>query len=273
MISHANREHTYLSIVLLQSYEEKGLKRPLMAPRRRSSSKPLLKTSKTRKAVAAIFRKRNRCWKFCEPFCYAFAALLVLVLLVILTIFLMALFPVSLQKLKSLFHGSKISLALDKVNFDMANSELFVGEQTPCTQMSVSKVWSKAFTRLSTESPVRKVDINGDGIDDIVLGYGVDDSIQYQQESHGNIPKCEIENGGYREMVPCEGGILALDGITGNTLWQRWTASIVFSIFCRTDLNKDGQIDCVVSGRGGVSVFYLTGFSSSHFDFYFFIHL
>lgn len=226
-----------------------------MAPRRRSSSKPLLKPSKTRKVMAAIFRKRSRCWKYCEPFCYAFAALLVLVLLVILTIFLMALFPVSLQKIKSLFHGSKFSLALNKVGFDtMPTGQLFLGEQTPCTQMAVNKLWSKAFTRLSTESPVRKVDINGDGIADIVLGYGVDDSIQYQSENHDrSIPKCEVENSGYREMISCEGGILALDGITGNTLWQRWTPSIVFSIICRTDLNKDEQIDCVVSGRGGVS--------------------
>lgn len=53
-------------------------------------------------------------------------------------------------------------------------------------------------------------------------------------------------------MVPCEGGILAIDGITGDTLWQRWTPSIVFSIFCRTDLNKDQKSGCVVSGRGGL---------------------
>ncbi|XP_031637456.1 uncharacterized protein LOC116349932 [Contarinia nasturtii] len=237
----------------IKAYEEKGLKRPLMAPRRRNSSKPLLKSSKTRKTMAAIFRKRNRCWKFCEPFCYAFAALLVLFLLFILAIFLMALFPVSLQKFKSLFHNTKLSFALNKVGFDeMAMEELFKGEQTPCTQMSVEKVWSKAFTRLSTESPIRKTDINGDGNADIIMGYSVDDSIQYQSENHGSIPKCEIENGGYREMVPCEGGILALDGTTGTTLWQRWTPSIVFSIFCQTDLNKDQKIDCVVSGRGGL---------------------
>ncbi|XP_055326879.1 uncharacterized protein LOC129580462 [Sitodiplosis mosellana] len=239
----------------IKAYEEKGLKRPLMAPRRRSSSKPLLKPSKTRKAMAAIFRKRNHCWRYCEPFCYAFAALLVLLLIAILGIFLMALFPMSLQKLKSLFHDTKLSFALNKVRigFDaMPTGQLFLGEQTPCTQMAVSKVWSKAFTRLSTESPVRTVDINGDGAADIVLGYGVDDSIQYQSESHGGVPKCEIENNGYREMIACEGGILALDGITGNTLWQRWTPSIVFSIICRTDLNNDAQIDCVVSGRGGL---------------------
>lgn len=245
-----------MSIVPEQAYEEKGLKRPLMAPRRRSGSKPILKSSRTRKAMVAIFRKRSRCWKFCEPFCYAFTALLVLVLLIILTIFLMALFPVTLQKLKSLFHDSKFSLAvaLNKVGLDSTpTGELFVGEQTPCTQMSVNKVWSKAFTRFSTESPIRSVDINSDRIADIVFGYGIDDSIQYYPENHGNIPKCEVTNDGYRELVPCEGGILALDGITGKILWQRWTPSIVFSIICKADLNKDEQIDCVVSGRGGVS--------------------
>lgn len=226
-----------------------------MAPRRRSSSsKPLLKSSKARKTVSAIFRKRNRCWKYCEPFCYAFAALLVLVLIVILTIFLMALFPVSLQKLKTLFHDSKIGIALNKAGFDTPIGELFLNEQTPCTQMTVTKVWSKAFTRLSTESPLRKVDINGDGAADIILGYGVDDSIQYSAESH--IPKCELETAGYREMVPCEGGVLCLDSFSGKTLWQRWTPSIIFSLFCTSDLNKDGQIDCVASGRGGVSQIY-----------------
>lgn len=238
---------------MFKAYEEKGLKRPLMAPRRRSSSKPLLKSSKARKTVAAIFRKRSRCWKYCEPFCYAFAALLVLVLIAILIIFLMALFPVTLQKLKSVFHDSKLGAALHKAGFDTPTGDLFVGEQTPCTQMSVSKIWSKAFTRLNTESPVRKVDINGDGVVDVVLGYGVDDSIQYALENHGNIPKCEVENAGYREMVPCEGGILALDGNSGATLWQRWTSSIVFSLICKNDLNKDNRIDCVASGRGGVS--------------------
>lgn len=169
-----------------------------------------------------------------------------------MTIFLMALFPVTLQKLKSLFHDSKFSFAL-KSGFDTPIGQLFVGEQTPCTQMSVSKVWSKAFTRLSTESPVRKVDVNADGVIDIVLGYGVDDSIQYALDDHGSVPKCEVDNAGYREMLPCEGGILALDGVTGNTLWQRWTPSIVFSLMCKSDLNKDNQIDCIASGRGGVS--------------------
>lgn len=115
----------------------------------------------------------------------------------------------------------------------------------------MKKQWSKAFSLLSTESPVSKFDINGDGVDEILFGYGVDDSIQYPLEHQTGIPKCELESNGYREMVYCQGGILALDGLSGNTIWQRWTPQIIFSLFCSTDLNKDGQIDCIISGRGG----------------------
>lgn len=179
-----------------------------MAPRRRNG-KPILNSSKTRKSVAAIFRQRKRFWKYCEPFCYAFAALMVLVALIFLAIFLLALFPVSVQKIKTLFHSNNfMSHPFGmKYGFDFQADDLFSGEVTPCTQISVSKIWSKAFSRLNTESPIRKTDLNGDGIADIIFGYGVDDSIQYSVENRGTIPKCEFETAGYREMVYCEGKI------------------------------------------------------------------
>lgn len=115
----------------------------------------------------------------------------------------------------------------------------------------MKKQWSKAFSQLSTESPLRKLDINRDGVMDIVFGYGVDDKMQNPLEHNTGIPKCELENNGYREMVYCQGGILALDGLSGNTIWQRWTPQIIFSLSCAIDLNKDDQIDCIISGRGG----------------------
>lgn len=237
-----------------QMCEEKGLKRPLMAPRRRASYRPLLQTSRARKSISTLLRKRVRCRRFCESFCYIFAALLVLLAIISLTIFLMALFPVALQKVKSFVHDNALLGSTFNMS-EISSDELFLGEQTPCTQMSVSKVWSKAFSRLNTETPIRKLDLNGDNVSDLVFGYGVDDSIQHESDESGQIPRCEVAtNGEHREIVYCKGGILALDGVTGNTIWQHWTSSIVFSLYCNTDLNKDGQIDCVASGDGRVSL-------------------
>lgn len=51
-------------------YEDTGLKRPLMPPRR--------KTSKGQKIIP-IMKKRTRCWTCCEPFCYGLAAITILI--------------------------------------------------------------------------------------------------------------------------------------------------------------------------------------------------
>lgn len=94
-------------------------------------------------------------------------------------------FPVPLQKVKvwlrkdlttfqnstknsfsSLFYGSIVS----------AGSEV---ELVPCTQINVHKVWSKVIGKLSTEIPVRKADLNGDGVEDIIIGFAIGESTYY----------------------------------------------------------------------------------------------
>lgn len=48
------------------------------------------------------------------------------------------------------------------------------------------------------------------------------------------------------------GAIIALDGHTGNSLWNLSTYSEVFELNCgNADLNGDGQKDCVGAGRKG----------------------
>lgn len=53
-----------------KTYEDTGLKRPLMAPRR--------KNFKGHKIIP-IMKKRTRFQTCCEPFCYAFVAITILV--------------------------------------------------------------------------------------------------------------------------------------------------------------------------------------------------
>lgn len=169
-------------------------------------------------------------------------------------------FPVPLQKIKIWLNNKSSTPPVNAVS-DYA---MFYGEVIPCTQITVRQTWSKVFSQLNSESPVRKTDVNGDSIDDIIFGYGVgmrnrqylsfysvqmhifvnsftDDSFQYDDR---NIPKCS--------GAVCEGGILALDGVTGSTIWQTWTAFNVFSMFCTQDFNGDGRTDCIAAGRGGV---------------------
>ena len=48
------------------------------------------------------------------------------------------------------------------------------------------------------------------------------------------------------------GGVLALDGKTGQKIWTQWAPHEVFAITCQGDLDQDGTSDCVAGGRAGV---------------------
>ena len=78
-----------------------------------------------------------------------------------------------------------------------------------------------------------------------------------------NVPEfiCDIyfNNGGKKgAQNPCFGGVMALDGKTGKTIWKAWTDHKVFAITCQADLNGDSVVDCVVGGMSGVRIFIFT---------------
>lgn len=51
---------------------------------------------------------------------------------------------------------------------------------------------------------------------------------------------------------PCLGGIMALDGRSGRTIWTYWTAHAIFNVDCGLDVTMDGVKDCLITGRGGI---------------------
>lgn len=128
-------------------------------------------------------------------------------------------------------------------------------EYVACSRVVVNKVWSKALPKMASESPIRKSDLNGDGVEDIILGYGIDlDDFTENGVTSSGSKKMACFSSKSGETVTCEGGILALNGVTGDFIWQRWTAFNVFSIFCNVDLNGNAKNDCVASGRGGLII-------------------
>ena len=113
-----------------------------------------------------------------------------------------------------------------------------------CEELEVVPVWQVKFPKLLTEGNTRMVDVTGDGILDVILGYGTG-------ADGYNIPDfvCDIYFSG---QAPCLGGVLALDGQDGRELWRLWTEHEVFSLTCQADLDKDNVTDCLAGGRAGV---------------------
>ncbi|EZA56528.1 hypothetical protein X777_03315 [Ooceraea biroi] len=200
--------------------DDGGVKRPLMAPRRKCKKSCSFQTHKFPYRALLV------------PLCYGIAALAVVLGLIVLCIFTVNIFPMPLTILKNwLSHELK----------DSVNKSL---EVVPCTSLASKVLWTRTLPKLTSEAPLRSNDVNSDGVEDIIVGFstGLDtmDAPEYI---------CTIYFG---SQTPCLGGVLALNGKTGDTIWTHWTAHAVFSVDCNEDLTNDRIKDCVISGRGGI---------------------
>ncbi|XP_071480028.1 uncharacterized protein [Diadema antillarum] len=105
--------------------------------------------------------------------------------------------------------------------------------------------WNVQLASLASKSPVRLVDVNRDGMDDIVFGYG--NSLDYN-----SIEDMEQYCSDRNVTVPCGGGVMAMNGWRGDKLWEVRTNQTITSLVCgQLDCNQDGQSDCLAAGYDG----------------------
>ncbi|XP_046385650.1 uncharacterized protein LOC124155677 isoform X2 [Ischnura elegans] len=173
------------------------------------------------------------CRIFCAPCCYGILALAVLLGVIVLVVCMVNSYPSSMSDIAPFWKMPRISV-----------------DYLPCTSLETQDVWTKSFPKLTTESSIRLMDVNKDGVLDVVLGYGTG-------ADGYDVPKwvCPVyfsSNGASTASGECLGGILALDGETGNTLWRRPLRHEVFGLDCSADITSDSVNDCVATGRGGV---------------------
>tara|TARA_B100001250_G_scaffold132167_2_gene112896 strand:+ start:1427 stop:4240 length:2814 start_codon:yes stop_codon:yes gene_type:complete len=84
--------------------------------------------------------------------------------------------------------------------------------------------WTNNYPLTTTYSSPRTTDLNNDGVEDVVIGAGVDD-----------------------ELSPF--GVIAIDGVNGNTLWTMPTNNEMFNSPQFFDYNGDDVDDVIIGGR------------------------
>ena len=94
-----------------------------------------------------------------------------------------------------------------------------------CTRKKTQLVWDKNFPVIGSQSSPRAADLNGDGVFDIVIGAG--------------------EN----EFQRSPQGIIALDGKTGEPLWQQEAPDQVYGAATFLDITGDAVPDVFIGGR------------------------
>lgn len=94
-----------------------------------------------------------------------------------------------------------------------------------CTKKKSELVWDVNLPIIGSQSSPRAVDLNGDGILDIVMGAGKN------------------------EFQKSEQGILAFNGKDGQILWQHEARDQVYGAATFYDINGDGIQDVFIGGR------------------------
>ncbi len=87
------------------------------------------------------------------------------------------------------------------------------------------KEWSVEFPNIGTHSSPRALDLNQDGIKDLVIG-------------------CSK-----KEFQKLDSGIIAINGATGKILWKVHARDQIFGSASFLDINRDGVSDVIIGGR------------------------
>jgi hypothetical protein len=130
---------------ILKIDDDCGAKRPLMAPRRKCKTHFSEESHLSYKTLFA-------------PFCYTLLGFFILLGIIILCIITITRFPMPINVLKTWLSHNK-----EKI-FDKQHV-------IPCTSLSSKIEWTRTLPKLTSEAPLRSNDVNGDNIEDVIVGF------------------------------------------------------------------------------------------------------
>jgi len=105
---------------------------------------------------------------------------------------------------------------------------LFLVSFLSCSDPFVADNWEYKHPGIGASSSPRAIDLNKDGVLDIVLG------------------------GGAKEFTKTESGVIAINGANGELLWQTPARNQVVGSAAFQDINADGIPDVFIGGRSAI---------------------
>lgn len=132
---------------ILKIDDECGVKRPLMAPRRKYKAHFAEPTHLPYKILFA-------------PFCYTLLGFMIILAIIVLCVLMMSRYPLPTNVLKDWLNKEE-GKSIDKQ------------PAIPCTSLDSKIQWSRTFPKFTSEAPLRSNDVNGDNVQDIIVGFSI----------------------------------------------------------------------------------------------------
>lgn len=79
---------------------------------------------------------------------------------------------ISVFMLLYVFLVDKIPVLMNRIGWWSMNDSIFNSTATSCIQFKLNRIWGQKISKSLSDSQIKLIDVNRDGVDDVIIGTG-----------------------------------------------------------------------------------------------------